>query len=95
MQLPFPKKTWQKNEWQRLKNLTKINLIKLLDKDDRWTFIKVKGGRYIYHNPQYKSPHNYLAIHYHKEGFRNPGLLKDILNHWCCTSEELHKWGVI
>jgi len=35
MELPFPKKKWTNQERQQLKKLTKIDLISLLDKDDR------------------------------------------------------------
>jgi predicted RNA binding protein YcfA (HicA-like mRNA interferase family) len=95
LDLPFPKKEWARQEWDQIKNLSKIDLISLLNKDGRWEFIKAKGNQYIYRNPKLKPPFNYLAIHYHKEGFRNKGLLKQLLNQWCCTKEDLKRWKVI
>jgi len=94
MEFPFPKKEWTKQEKQQFRNLTKIDLIKLLDKDERWDFKGVKGNKYTYHNSQIKPPYNYLTIHYHREGYRNIGLLLDILNQWCCTREDLKRWKV-
>jgi hypothetical protein len=96
MDFSFPKKSWEKNEWAQLKNLTKNNIISLLKKDIRWEFKEANGGRYIYKNPKLPQPHDYLAIHYHPtEGFRDKGLLREILNQWCCTREDLKKWKVI
>jgi len=92
---PFIKKEWTKQEWQQLKGLTKKDLISLLKKDRRWEWVSTKGSRYIFHNPERKQPFDYLEIHYHNEGYRNPGLLQDILNQWCCTKEDLKKWKVI
>ena len=94
MELPFPKKKWTNQERQQLKRLTKIDLISLLDKDDRWEFRGVKGARYTYYNPGIRPPNEYLTIHYHREGFRNIGLLLHILDHWCCTREDLKRWKV-
>lgn len=96
MNFPFPKKEWSKQDWQQLKNLTKSDLISLLNKDVRWKSMGAKGAEFVFHNPQLQSPYQYLAIHYHpKEGFRNKGLLKNILNHWCCTKDDLKRWKVI
>jgi len=95
VQLPFPKKQWTKQEKQQFKKLTKIDLISLLDKDSHWQPVGVKGNKYIYHNPQIKPPNDYLTIHYHREGFKNIGLLLHLLDHWCCTREDLKRWKVI
>jgi len=92
---PFPKKEWTRQEWQQLKGLTKDDLISLLKKDARWELAGTKGSRYIFHNSKLDTPYQYLEIHYHKEGFRNKGLLKDLLNQWCCTKEDLKKWKVL
>ena len=96
MDLPFPKKVWTNPERQQFRKLTKIDLINLLDKDDRWEFKGVKGAKYTYYNPQINpARYRYLTIHYHREGFKNIGLLLDILDHWCCTKEDLKRWKVI
>jgi len=96
MDFPFPAKKWKKNEWAQLKNLTKKKIIDLLMKDERWEHTGVDGSRYIFYNPKLPRPQENLAIHFHpKEGYRDKGLLKDILSHWCCTLEDLKKWKVI
>lgn len=96
MDLPFPKKSWEKQEWDQIKNLTKDAIVSLLKKDVRWEFRGGSGGRLVFHNPKLPSPYENLAIHYHAgEGFRNKGLLKGILNQWCCTREDLIKWKIL
>lgn len=95
MKLPFARKEWANQEKQQFKKLTKIDLISLLKKDNRWEFAGVKGNKYIFHNSEYKPPYNYLTIHYHREGFKNIGLLLDLLDHWCCTRDDLRHWKVI
>lgn len=95
MQFPFANKEWDKNEWDQLKNLRKTDIISLIKKDQRWEFRGAKGARYQFYNQQIKPPYDYLTIHHHKEGFHNPGLLKNLLNHWCCTKDDLRKWKVI
>jgi len=95
MELPFPHKKWTGQDWDQVKNLTKIELIGLLQKDKRWRQVETKGGRYIFFNPQHKSPYQYLAIHYHKAGIRDKHLLRSILDHWCCTREDFVSWKVI
>jgi len=93
---PFPKKEWSKQDWQRLKNLTKEDLISLLKKDPRWEFAGTEGARFVFLNRRLQEPYTHLTIHYHKkEGFRDKGLLKNILDHWCCTREDLKKWKVL
>lgn len=94
MEFPFPKKKWTSQDWSQIKNLTKIDLISLLKKDNYWEFVGVKGAKYIFHNPQYKPPYDYLTIHYHREGM-DAGLLKHLLNHWCCTRDDFKRWKVI
>jgi hypothetical protein len=95
MEFPFPHKRWTGQEWDQIKNLTKLDLISLLDKDSNWTFVGVKGANYVYYNPQHKPPYDYLTIHYHREGYRNKGLLRRLLDHWCCTGEDLKRWKII
>jgi hypothetical protein len=96
MDFPFPAKRWEKHEWDQIKNLTKKEIISLLNKDARWANRGANGGRFIFHNSKFSPPYEYLAIHYHPtEGYRDKGLLKEILNHWCCSSEDLRKWKVI
>jgi hypothetical protein len=93
---PFPHKKWTGQEWNQLKNLTKVGLIALLRKDDRWTFVEAKGAQYVFHNPKIKRPFDYLSVHYHpKDGFRNPSLLRQLLDQWCCTVDDLRRWKVI
>jgi len=93
--LPFPRKQWTKQEKQQFKKLTKIDLISLLDKDKNWESRGAKGNRYVFYNSQYKPPHDHLTIHYHREGFKNIGLLLHLLDHWCCTRDDLKRWKVI
>jgi len=95
MEFPFPKKKWAPQEKQQFKKLTKIDLINLLDKDKRWELKSIKGARYTYHNPAIKSHFAYLVIHYHREGFKNIGLLLALLDQWCCTRDNLKQWKVI
>lgn len=95
MDLPFPKKKWTKQERDQLHTLTKIDMIKLLDKDARWKFLGTKGGRYIYKNPQCPKPYDHVAIHYHKERFNNLGLLLQIIDNICWTVQDLRQWKVI
>ena len=95
MEFPFPKKKWTKQEKQQFNKLTKIDLINLLNKDNRWEFKGVKGNKYTYHNPTIKSPYDYLTIHYHREEYKNIGLLLFILDQWCCTRDDLKRWKII
>lgn len=96
MDFPFPKKQWGKQDWDQIKNLTKVDLISLLDKDDHWEFVQAKGARYTYFNTEYAPPYNYLTIHYHpRERYREAKLLCQILDHWCCTRDDLIRWKVI
>ena len=95
MNPPFPKKKWAKQERDQIKSLTKIDMIKLLNRDPRWEFLGAKGARYVYGNPQCPKPYDHVAIHYHKEGFRNPGLLFQIIDNICWTAKDLKNWGVI
>lgn len=94
---PFPRKAWERQDWLRIRSLTKIEIIKLLDKDARWQAVGAKGSKYTYYNAKLKSPHNYLTIHYHsdKDQFNNENLLKDILDHWCCSKDDFVRWKVI
>ncbi|MFA5645505.1 MAG: type II toxin-antitoxin system HicA family toxin [Candidatus Ratteibacteria bacterium] len=92
---PFIKKEWSKSEWGQLKNLTPKDLITLLKKDTRWELVKTKGSRYIFYNVKLETPYQYLEIHHHKKGYRNKGLLKSILDQWCCTKNDFKKWNVI
>jgi predicted RNA binding protein YcfA (HicA-like mRNA interferase family) len=95
MEFPFPHKSWAKDEWDQIKNLSKKEIISLLNKDGRWQFVGVKGALHIFRNNQYSPPYNYLTIHYHTGGFNNPSLLRQILNHWCCTPDDLRRWKTI
>jgi len=96
MYFPFPDKKWDKQDWDQIKNITKEKLISLLKKDDRWEFRGARDAKYVFYNPKLKPPFEYLAIHYHPhESFREKSLLKRILNHWCCTREDLKDWGAI
>jgi hypothetical protein len=95
MELPFPKKEWTYKEKQQFRNISKIEIIKLLDKDKRWDFKGVKGNKYVYYNSQIKPPYDYLTIHYHKEGYRDIKLLLYLLDQWCCNRDDLKRWKVI
>lgn len=95
MNFPFPKKKWTKQERDQIRPLTKIAMIKLLDKDARWEFLGVKGGRYIYENSEYPKPYDHVAIHYHREGYHDPSLLFQLIDNICWTAKELRKWKVI
>ena len=95
MELPFPQKQWTKQEWSQLKNFRPDDFINLLAKDDHWELIAMKGARYIYENPELPKPHDLLEIHYHKAEYRNKGLIRYLLNHWCCTREDLRRWKVL
>jgi hypothetical protein len=92
---PFPKKKWDKNTWAQLKGLTKVDLISILFKDQNWEHVSSKDGKYVFKSRKYKPPYDYLAIHYHKEDFRNPGLLKSILDHTCWDVPKLQNWKII
>ena len=70
-------------------------MIKLLDKDPRWAFLGVKGGRYVYENPECPKPYDHVAIHYHKEGYRNPSLLFGLIDNICWTAKDLRNWKAI
>jgi hypothetical protein len=95
MDSPFRKKKWTKQERDQIRPLTKIDMIKLLDKDPRWKFLGAKGGRYIYGNPKCPKPYDHVAIHYHKEGFHNLSLLLQLIDNICWTAEDLRNWKVI
>lgn len=82
-------------ERDQIHSLTKIDMIKLLDKDTRWKFLGAKGARYIYGNPQYPKPYDHVAIHYHKERFNNLSLLLQIIDNICWTAKDLKNWKVI
>jgi hypothetical protein len=94
MELPFPKKDWG-TDWNQIKNLQPKDLISIMKKDSRWEFIGVSGARYLYRRADIPKPHDIIAIHYHNKGYRDKGLLKDILNHTCWTKEMLRAWKVI
>ena len=95
MKFPLPQKEWTSQEWSQLKNLSPIDMISLIGKDDRWELVTVKGNKYIYRNPRLEKPHDILEIHYHKKEYRNKGLIKFLLNHWCCTRADLKRWKII
>jgi hypothetical protein len=98
MKLPFPKKSWNKQDWSQIKNLSKIDMISLLDKDPHWERVGTKGALYIYYNPEcakYGQQYAYVAIHYHREEYRDKGLLRGLIDHICWTRDDFKRWKVI
>ena len=92
---PFPKKKWTAAERDQLASLTKQKIVKLLAKDPRWEQLHIKGARYVFRNSEIPSPYDFLTIHYHKERFRNRGLLLHLIDHICWTNELLVEWKVL
>lgn len=92
MVFQLPRKKWSKPDWSQIKNLTKVDLIRMLDKDDRWEFVGIKGALYMYHNGEMKAPWDYVTIHYHpREGFRNKGLLQQLLDQICWLAADIKR----
>ncbi len=79
------------NVWNQIKNLSKGELISALERDG-WTLDASKGGIRLYINTR-SDPHRRVAIHYHKasETFRNPRLLKDVLQSIGWSVEDLKR----
>jgi hypothetical protein len=94
METPFPKKQWTKQEKDQLYTLTKIDMIKLLDKDERWEFKGANGARYVYENKQCPKPFDHVAIHHHRERYHHSNLLMQLIDNICWTRESLKKWKV-
>jgi hypothetical protein len=92
---PFAKKKWTRQERDQIKSFSKDLVRKLLDKDDRWEFIGVNGGRATYRNPEHDEPYTYVAVHTSTERFQNPSLLFWMIDHICWTPKDLRKWKAI
>ena len=93
---PFPKRQWEKSEWDQIKNWKKKDLIKYLDADANWKRVGTDGSRYIYKTSKRQPPHEYVEVHYHaKDGFRNPGLLKKRLDQICWDATHLRSRKII
>ena len=91
------KKKWSLSAKQQLKNKTKEEFIKLLDRDPRWERVPSKGGSaMIFCNKGHDYPDDYVSIHYHpKVTFRDWGLLTMLLDTICWTEDYLKKEKVI
>ena len=63
-----------KNIWDQLKNLSKDKLIKFLEKD-KWV-LDTEFDKYRTYRKGIKK----VVIHYHKTTFKNPNLLKKLLD---------------
>lgn len=90
----LPKKDWGKY-WEQIKDLKRKQIIRLLDKDPRWEFVKVRGSHYVYYNAELPSPHNYVEISHHAGGYGDKSLLKMLLDNICWDIAVLKKWKVI
>jgi len=88
---PFPRKKWSHQAWLQLKNINKREMLRLLDHDPNWSRIGSSGSRTCYRNPRLDKPFDVVAIHFHAgdETYRNPSLLKDLLDHICWTEDSL------
>lgn len=94
----LPRKKWSNRAWSQLRSFTKKDMIRLLDKDPRWTRVEGhRGAEYVYHNPAVPAPFSFLNIHYHPGDatYRNPGLLRMVLDNICWTEESLRQMKAI
>lgn len=64
----------RKQIWEQLKSIDKDRLIKALEKD-QWKLDTVHNRHRTYRKDIDK-----VTIHYHRTDFKNPRLLKDLLN---------------
>ncbi len=97
MPIPLlPKKQWSLSAKQQLKNLTKAEIIKLLEKDARWEKQQCKGGSAIpFRNPNLPPPLNYVAIHFHSKQTCGWDLLEKLLAQICWTEQYLKSKKII
>ncbi len=93
----LPHKKWSASAWSQLKGISKKRLLKLLADDPNWQTITKKGARIRFYNPKMRKPYDILAIHYKPgdKGFRNPSLLRELLDQVCWTEPGLRKKGII
>lgn len=94
---PLPKKKWTKIAWDQIRAFSKGKIIRLLNNDPRWIEVDASGSQRTFRNHHNPKPHDYVSIHFHtkKETFRNPNLLKTLLNQICWTEISLRQDKII
>lgn len=80
---------YPKNIWEQIKNLSKSKLIKFLEKDG-W-ILDTEFDKYRTYRKGIKK----VIIHYHKTNFKNPNLLKKILDDIEWTIGDLKRLKII
>lgn len=80
---------YPKNIWEQLKNLSKSKLIKFLEKDG-WV-LDTEFDKYR----TYRKGMKKIIIYYHRNNFKNPNLLKKILDDIGWTIEDLRRLKMI
>jgi predicted RNA binding protein YcfA (HicA-like mRNA interferase family) len=87
---------WLKHIWDQLKNLTAQDLVNALDKQDSgWTRVRIRGSRYIYHNPNRPPDSQDISIHFHPGKTYGPKQLKDLLDTIGWTETDLRRLKLI
>lgn len=83
---------YSKDVWNQLKGITKDELITALEKDN-YELDATRGAVRAYRN---KETGNRITIHYHPNAtFKNPGLLKAILDDLGWTEKDMKRLKLI
>ena len=69
----------------------------MLRRDRNWEFLDCHGSRYIFRNCSIPQPYERVAIHFHPGDttFREPALLRMLLDQICWTEQSLRADRVI
>lgn len=89
-------KTWPAHLWDQLKGITARDLMNALDKPSSgWQRVRVKGSRYVYHNPDRPPDKQYVSIHFHPRKGYGPKQLKGLLDTIGWTEDDLRRLKLI
>jgi predicted RNA binding protein YcfA (HicA-like mRNA interferase family) len=87
---------WPKHIWDQLKNLTAQDLINALDKrTSGWTQVRVRGSRYVFHNPNRPPDKQDVSIHLHPGKTYGAKQLKGLLDVIGWTEDDLRRLKLI
>lgn len=83
------------NVWNQIKGLSKGDLVSALEKDG-WTLEPTKSAERVFVDLN-ANPHKRVSIHYHhsKDTFRDPKLLKSVLNDIGWTEQDMKRLKLI
>lgn len=89
-------KAWPRQIWSQLKNLTAQDLVNALEKQGSgWRRVRVKGNRYVYHNPSRPPDKQDIPIHLHPGKTYGPKQLRGLLEAIGWTEEDLRALKLI